>query len=99
MKRKLMLIGLVALLGASSTSFAGVRIGVFVGPRYVPAPVFVAPAPVLTVPAPVYVGPPAIVPAPYITAVRFVGAVWIPGHWVNSAYGRYWVRGYWTRRR
>ena len=65
----------VALLLATSTSFAGVRIGVIVGPRYGSA--FVVPAPVLSVPAPVYVAPPAIVAAPYIAPVPFVGAVWV----------------------
>jgi len=49
---------------SGTTRFAAVRIGVIVGPRYGPAPIFVAPAPVLSVPALVYVAPPAIVAAP-----------------------------------
>lgn len=96
--RRILMLASVTLLLATSTSFAGVRIGVIVGPRYEPAPVFVAPAPLLSVPAPVYVAPPAIVAAPYIAPVPFVGAVWVPGHWVHGAYGPYWVRGYWVRR-
>jgi hypothetical protein len=93
MKRKLVL-GLMALQLAASGSFAAVRFGVVVGPRYVPVP-----APRFVAPAPVYVAPPVVpVPAPYVVAPRFVGPIWIPGHWVYGPYGRYWVRGYWTRR-
>ena len=92
MKRKLVL-SLIVLLLAASPSFAAVRFGIVVGPRYVPAP-----APVIVTPAPVYVAPP-VVPAPYVVAPPFVGAIWVPGHWMYGPHGRYWVRGYWTRRR
>jgi hypothetical protein len=112
MKRKLF-VGLIGFLLASSTVFAGWGGGfgaayygtpglVYVGPvhghyhhhwvrPYVGA--YVAPAPYVASIVP---------PAPYVDAVvgppPFYGAVWIPARWVYGPHGRYWARGYWSRR-
>lgn len=98
MKKKL-LTGIAGLLLASSTMFAGWRVGY--GGYYYHHPLvrpyvgaYIAPAP--------YV-PPYVAPAPYVDAyvgpAPFYGAVWIPGRWVYGPHGRYLVRGYWGHRR
>ncbi len=113
MKTKI-LTGIAGLLLASSSMFAGWRVGVGVGGGYYgpragfyagSAPVYrywrpryVAPAPYVAV-APA----PYYAPAPYVDAYAgpapFYGAVWIPGRWNYGPAGRFWVRGYWGRHR
>jgi hypothetical protein len=94
MKRNL-IIALMALFLATSSSFAAVRVGVIFGQPYVPLV-----PPVVVAPPPVYVAPPAVpAPVPYVIAPPFAGAIWIPGHWVYGPRGRYWVAGYWAHRR
>lgn len=109
MKTKL-LIGLVGLLLASSSMFAGWRVGIGVGapPVYV-APVhpyhhYWGPGPYVgAYAAPAPYPAPYVAPAPYVDAYAgpapFYGAIWIPGRWAYGPHGRYWARGYWGHRR
>jgi hypothetical protein len=113
MKRK-SFVGLIVFLLARSTMFAGWGGGfgaayygtpgvIYVGPvhghyhhhrvrPYVGA--YVTPAPYVASYVP---------PAPYVDSFAgpppFYGAVWIPARWVYGPHGRYWARGYWSRRR
>ncbi|MBV9294338.1 MAG: hypothetical protein JO145_02105 [Acidobacteriaceae bacterium] len=99
MKKKL-LVGVAGLLLASSSMFAGWRVGFgFRGGYYAPrygAYVGVAPG-YYYAPAPYAYSYAA--PAPYVAAAPFYGAVWFPGRWGYGPRGRYWVRGYWGHRR
>lgn len=77
------LIGTVAL-----SAQAGVRVGISVG---VPAPVVVAPAPVVVNP-PVYPAPAPEVAVPVSPGPDYI---WVPGYWSVGVGGRVWVPGVW----
>ncbi len=68
----------------------GLVVGSLVAPRVVaPAPVYVAPPPVVYQPAPVYVAPPVVYqPVPvcsrYWVDPYWNGYQWVPGYWAQS---------------
>jgi hypothetical protein len=89
----LLLLGGLAIGASSGVAFAGVNLGVNIG---IPAPVYVAPAPVYAPPPP----PPVVYqPAPvYAAPVYPVPAIVIGWHGERYWDGRrYWNRGDWNR--
>jgi|SRR4051794_2290021 hypothetical protein len=113
MKRK-SFVGLIVFLLARSTMFAGWGGGFGAAYYGTPGVIYVGPVHghyhhhrvrpyvgAYGTPAP-YVAS-YVPPAPYVDSFAgpppFYGAVWIPARWVYGPHGRYWVRGYWSRRR
>jgi hypothetical protein len=77
MKRILTAAALTAALALPASAFAGVVVGVNLGP-----PVVYAPPPVVVAPAPVYAPPPPVVVAPVY------GYGYGPGYWYHGRYYR-----------
>jgi len=91
MKKSLLLAVLVSAAAMAPRAQAGISFGISIGPRYAPAPVYVAPpicapAPrIVIAPAPIVVAPPAYYPPPvyYAPPPRVV----VYGH---PGYGRHY---------
>lgn len=88
MKRILTAVALTAALALPASAFAGVAIGINLGPPvvYAPPPVVYAPPP------PVYAPPPPVVVAPYGYGYGYGPGYWYHGHYYHGRRGCYRCR-------